>query len=258
MEPKIKRPYRYYKILGLDKGTTIEDIKQAYRLIIRKYRSVINGMNKDSEAAEIVKKINEAFEVLSHPSKRLVYDNSEAECPRCWTHEVRRTAGNDWVSLTWRCTHCGCNFTFAEEKRETEKNEVAVEYEKYVCPRCQRFLVIDELGLYRCQNRRCKGVFSRYEMRKYYSKSIGRSTGQKTNQKEIKSFVFSSSEKLILKSICGISVLATLGLIYYLIFNFSPLILGLFILFSGFVILSWYIYKYPRIIAIIKSLITIK
>ena len=120
MELKVKRIYRYYEILGLDKSATIENIKRAYRLIIRKYHPDIN---KDPEAAEIAKKINEAFQVLSDPAKRLVYDNSEAECPKCWTHEVRRTQGNDWTSFTWRCAHCGCNFTFIAEKREAKKTE---------------------------------------------------------------------------------------------------------------------------------------
>lgn len=266
MEPKFKRTYKYYGILGLDKSATTENIKHAYRLIIRKYHPDIN---KDPEVAEIAKKINEAFQVLSDTSKRLIYDNSEAECPECWTHEVRRTQGNDWTSFAWRCTHCGCNFTSVAQKREAEKSAPATEYEEYICPRCQKALTLDEsLGLYRCRNQACKGVFSRYEMREYYSKSIRRkrsnakpgihSTDQQTNRKEINSFVFSSSEKLILKGICGISALATLYFAYYLIFEFSLLVLGLFIMVFGFTILSWYIHKYPRVISIIKSLIIIR
>jgi len=259
MEPKFIRPYRYYEILGLDKNATIKDINRAFRLIIKKYHP---DTNPDPNATEIAKKIIGAYEVLSDPSKRTAYDNSEAECPTCWTHEVRRSQGD-----TWRCTHCGSNFT--TEKRETEKGEPTTEYEEYICPRCGKPLIIDEsLGLYRCQNRKCRGVFSTYEMRNYYSKSIRRKqsnaksgiqpTNQQTKQKEINPFVFSSSERLILRGICGISALATSGLSYYLIFSFSPLILGLFIILLGFTILSWYIYKSPRIISIIKSLITMK
>jgi len=267
MELKFKRTYKYYEILGLDKSATIKDIKRAYRLIIRKYHPDIN--KKDPKATEIASKINEAFQVLSHPSKRLDYDNSEAECPTCWTYEVRRSQGNDWASFTWRCTHCGCNFTFVTQKRETEKSEPTTEYEEYICPRCREPLIIDEpSGLYRCQNQICKGVFSRYELRRYYSKSIRRKQGkvksgsqptnQPTKQKESKPFVFSSSERLVLRGIFGISALSTLGLTYYLIFSFSLLILGLFIILLGFTILSWYIHKYPKIISIIRSLITMK
>lgn len=260
METKFKRTYRYYEILGLDKSATIENIKRAYRLIIRKYHP---DVNKDPEAAEIARKINEAFQILSDPNKRLVYDNSEAECPKCWTHEVQRTQGNDWTSSTWRCRHCGCNFTFVAGKREAEESEFAAEYEEYICPRCKRPLIIDQsLGLYRCQNPKCKGVFSRYEIRKYYSKSIrtkqSQPTDPRTKQKEVKASVFSLDEKLTLKVICGISALGTLGLTYYLIVNFSLLVLGLFTILFAFTILSWYIHKYPRILSIIKSLITLK
>ena len=258
--PKLKRTYKYYEILGLKKDATIEEIKQAYWLIIRKYHPDIN---KDPNAAEIAKKINEAYSILSNPKKRGTYDDSEAECPRCWTYEVRRTRVSDWDSFSWRCTNCGCKFTFVAEKRGAAKKEPATEYEEYICPRCSKPLILDDSsGLYRCKNRKCNSVFSRYELSKYYSKSIRRRKGkvskQKTKQREIKPLVLSPNEKLALKSIFGISSLAILFITYYLIFSFSLFTLGLFIILFGFVMLSWFLYKYPTVLYKIKSLITLK
>jgi len=273
MELKFKRVYQYYQILGLEKTATTENIRQAYRLIIRNYHPDIN---KDPASSEIAKKINEAFNVLSDPQKRHEYDNSEVECPKCWTYEVRRTQGNDLTSYIWKCTHCGYNFTFVAHKPDTGLGSNYTEYEEYLCPRCKKLLLIDEsLGLYRCSNKSCKGVFSRYELRKYYPKNVRhvqikqQSNVSSNNQnnpkdsqypkkKEIKPFFLSSNEKSILLSVSVISTLVTLGFSYYVVFYFSMLVLGLFIIILGFSMLSWYIFKYPKTIAIIKSLINPK
>jgi len=265
MEYTFIREYKYYKILGLNKDASIDNIKRAYRLIIRKYHP---DVNKDPNAAEIAKKINEAYGVLSDPSKRLIYDNSEAECPRCWTHEVKQFHGKDWTALRWTCTHCGCNFTYVEEKKEKEERDKAeAEYEQFVCPRCGKLLIFDDsVELYRCKNKACsggKGVFSRFELNKYYSSSSkGRKSNEKPKGTENKqgreTAVLSANEKLALKFVCGISILLTVVLLYFLLFSFSLLILGLFILLFGFSLLSWYINKYPNIISTIKSLISLK
>ncbi len=58
----------YYKILGLDKNASQEEIKKAYRKLAKKYHPDVNPENKQSE--EMFKDINEAYEVLSEPEKR--------------------------------------------------------------------------------------------------------------------------------------------------------------------------------------------
>lgn len=62
----------YYKILGVDKKASQEDIKKAYRKLAVKYHP---DKNKDNKAAEDrFKEVNEANEVLSDPQKRKKYD----------------------------------------------------------------------------------------------------------------------------------------------------------------------------------------
>ncbi len=62
----------YYKILGVDKNASDEEIKKAFRRLARKYHPDINPNNKEAE--EKFKEINEAYEVLSDPQKRKDYD----------------------------------------------------------------------------------------------------------------------------------------------------------------------------------------
>jgi curved DNA-binding protein len=62
----------YYKILGLDKNASQEDIRKAYRKLARKYHPDLNPNDKD--AHKKFQQINEANEVLSDAEKRKKYD----------------------------------------------------------------------------------------------------------------------------------------------------------------------------------------
>ncbi len=63
----------YYKILGVEKQASGDDIKKAYRKLAVKYHPDKNPGNKEAE--EKFKKISEAYAVLSDPEKRKQYDN---------------------------------------------------------------------------------------------------------------------------------------------------------------------------------------
>lgn len=70
----------YYKILGLDKSATQDDIKKAYRKLARKNHPDLNP--NDKEANKRFQQINEANEVLSDPEKRKKYDQYGKD----WAH----------------------------------------------------------------------------------------------------------------------------------------------------------------------------
>ena len=62
----------YYDILGISKNATVNDIKKSYRKLAIKFHPDKNPGN--SEAEEKFKQISEAYEVLSDPKKREIYD----------------------------------------------------------------------------------------------------------------------------------------------------------------------------------------
>lgn len=67
----------YYKILGLSKSASTEEIKKAYRKLAMKFHP---DKNKDDKSAEAkFKEISEAYAVLSDPEKRKNYDLFGAE-----------------------------------------------------------------------------------------------------------------------------------------------------------------------------------
>lgn len=61
----------YYEILGVGKSVSAEELKAAYRNLAKKYHPDIN---KDKSAEEKFKEGNEAYEILSDPKKRQLYD----------------------------------------------------------------------------------------------------------------------------------------------------------------------------------------
>ena len=78
----------YYKILGVDKDATPNEIKKAYRKLAAKYHPDKNSGDKNAE--ERFKEINEANEVLGDPGKRKKYDALGAN----W--EAYGQAEGDW------------------------------------------------------------------------------------------------------------------------------------------------------------------
>ncbi len=62
----------YYSILGVNKGATEKELRQAYRRLARKHHPDVNPGDKAADAK--FKEINEAYEVLSDADKRKKYD----------------------------------------------------------------------------------------------------------------------------------------------------------------------------------------
>jgi molecular chaperone DnaJ len=61
----------YYEVLGVQKGSSADEIKKAYRKLARQYHP---DVNKSTDAEAKFKEVNEAYEVLSDDDKRAAYD----------------------------------------------------------------------------------------------------------------------------------------------------------------------------------------
>src|SRR5439155_4626787 len=62
----------YYDILGVKRGASEKEVRQAYRKLARKFHPDVNPNDKTS--AEQFKQVSEAYEVLSDKDKRAKYD----------------------------------------------------------------------------------------------------------------------------------------------------------------------------------------
>jgi curved DNA-binding protein len=105
----------YYKILGLNKNASQDDIKKAYRKLARKHHPDLNP--NDKEAQKLFQQINEANEVLSDPDMRRKYDQYGEQYGEHWKQgeefeKARQSqgqrqwaggqgAGNDWGEFTF-------------------------------------------------------------------------------------------------------------------------------------------------------------
>lgn len=66
----------YYQILQIDKEASQDIIEKAYKTLAKKYHPDLQAEENKKNAENILKKINEAYEVLSNPSKREAYNKT--------------------------------------------------------------------------------------------------------------------------------------------------------------------------------------
>ncbi|MGZ8144763.1 MAG: DnaJ C-terminal domain-containing protein [Methylosarcina sp.] len=79
----------YYKIMGLAKDATPDEIKRAYRKLARKYHP---DVSKEPGAEAKFKELGEAYEVLKDPQKRATYD----QIGQNWQEGQRFTPPPNW------------------------------------------------------------------------------------------------------------------------------------------------------------------
>lgn len=73
----------YYTILGIDKNSTFEEVKKAYRKKAMMYHPDKNGGN---DTAKAFTQVSEAYQILSDPEKRQLYDE----------HGIEAVSSNAW------------------------------------------------------------------------------------------------------------------------------------------------------------------
>ena len=71
----------YYEVLGVSKTATEDELKKAFRKLAKQYHPDANPDNKE-EAEKKFKEINEAYETLSDPQKRKMYDQFGPDGPQ--------------------------------------------------------------------------------------------------------------------------------------------------------------------------------
>ncbi|MFI8304673.1 DnaJ C-terminal domain-containing protein [Streptomyces sp. NPDC085927] len=83
----------FYEVLGVPRTADRDEIQRAYRTLARRYHP---DVNKDPQAEERFKEINEAFSVLSDPEQRARYDRFGEDfrkIPEDWEERVAAGAG---------------------------------------------------------------------------------------------------------------------------------------------------------------------
>lgn len=69
----------YYKTLSVERDASQDEIKRAYRKLVRKYHPDVNTGADAAEAQVKFKEVGEAYEVLHDPEKRAAYDQLGAD-----------------------------------------------------------------------------------------------------------------------------------------------------------------------------------
>src|SRR6266571_1401295 len=96
----------YYATLGVNKGSTEKEIKQAFRKLARKHHPDVNPGDKAAESK--FKELNEAYEVLGDPAKRKKYDELGAN----WRayEQAERAGGPNPFAGQWNVNMGGGGF----------------------------------------------------------------------------------------------------------------------------------------------------
>lgn len=114
----------YYEILGVKRDATPEEIKHAYRNLVKKFHPDAN--TQSAEAKEQFQEISEAYQVLSNEESRKQYDS--------WGHTAYRKYAGRANRYTWQEDedysrengHCGACQTKKEAEDEPPPHSVRV------------------------------------------------------------------------------------------------------------------------------------
>jgi len=85
-----------YRALGVERSASADDIKKTYRKLARRYHPDVNPGNKQAE--ERFKEISQAYDILSDPEKRKLYDEFGMQGMQAGFDPNRARAYSEWAS----------------------------------------------------------------------------------------------------------------------------------------------------------------
>ena len=109
--PSMANGKDYYKVLGIDKNASEEDVKKAYRKLAREHHPDVVSENDKEAAEKRFKEINEAYRVLSDAEKRKMYDTYGTAEPNQGFGGFSGASGRggQWGPFTYTYTSNGGN-----------------------------------------------------------------------------------------------------------------------------------------------------
>jgi molecular chaperone DnaJ len=86
----------YYKIMGVQRDASQDEVRKAYRKLARKWHPDINPGNKEAE--QKFKEISEAYDVIGDEKKRKLYDEFGEEGLRAGFDAEKARQYREWSS----------------------------------------------------------------------------------------------------------------------------------------------------------------
>ena len=86
----------YYEVLGVARDATPEAIKKAYRGMARKHHPDVNPGDKTAEGK--FKEVQQAYDILSEPEKRALYDRYGTAAFEGMAAAGPRTSASEWTA----------------------------------------------------------------------------------------------------------------------------------------------------------------
>lgn len=120
----------YYKVLGVEKNASQDDIKKAYKKLAKQYHP---DLNKDPSATEKFKEINEAAAILGNPQKKDQYDKygtADANFEQGFGFDPRNSGGFEFEDLFDNLfSGFGFNTSRGRKSSQTRGNDLQYEIE---------------------------------------------------------------------------------------------------------------------------------
>lgn len=99
MRKRQEAQFDYYAILGIKQDASPEEIKKAYRIVAMKYHPDKNPGNIEAEAK--FKECAEAYERLSNPDKRIMYDGYDHKKVKTKASAAKSEPTADSMFMDW-------------------------------------------------------------------------------------------------------------------------------------------------------------